>query len=92
MIQQPKLYMAIFPNPTSGDFTIQYEHQKIVDSNVSMFVYSPMGTLLLEQGQTAKTGTNLWKIQTNNWPTGLYNVRLIDEKGQQCTQTVFIQD
>ena len=77
--------LKLFPNPTSGDFTVQFDSNSRAESYVNLSVYNQFGQVVWSGKQAVKSGSNSWEIKTGDWPTGIYLVNLVDEKGKQAT-------
>ncbi|MCC6372293.1 MAG: T9SS type A sorting domain-containing protein [Bacteroidia bacterium] len=62
--------LKVFPNPANTEFTIQLE--KVLASGSKVSVYSVLGQLIYENDLTGKD----MKINCENWPNGVYLVKL----------------
>ncbi|MDG1159186.1 MAG: T9SS type A sorting domain-containing protein [Flavobacteriales bacterium] len=63
----------IFPNPSNAEFTLQMGS---IDAN-SVEVFDLAGRLIFNQ--TLSAGTNKLIIQSDQWATGIYQVRLLSD-------------
>lgn len=68
--------ISIYPNPSHGDFTINYNNS---DNNYSVQVISLLGQIIFE-----KENINQPSLTINNIPTGFYLIKIED-----TTQTIF---
>jgi len=74
----------VFPNPTSGQFTV-YSPQFTVGSNLNVEIYNVFGEIVFRQTLGSKQETvNL------NAPSGIYFLRMTDEKGFTHSQKLIL--
>ncbi len=65
---------ALYPNPTSGGFTVQYAVAQ--PGSVQIEVFDVTGRRVLAQTLTRPTGTHQEALDTASFPAGIYAVRL----------------
>lgn len=68
--------VSIYPNPTSGDFTIAIQSSKM-EINLGIEAIDPIGRIVKEEKIKVKEGIykSIWK--TNGWPAGIYTIKIV---------------
>jgi hypothetical protein len=70
---ETKLFVAVYPNPTTGDVNVQFaDGQK----NVSVEVFDVAGKLTLKQKLNNASQSNIYTFSIADLPNGVYNLRL----------------
>jgi len=72
-------YMNVFPNPTSGDATLDFYLNESLYGEVAMFDIT--GRLVFRLDQQFELGQNQLTLPTNNVANGIYMIRLMAENG-----------
>ena len=70
-------YSAIYPNPTTNEFTIDVTSD--VDKDVIVEVYDILGNLMIQQKHQVVSGVNTMKTNIESYKDGMYFVRLLDK-------------
>ena len=78
--EKAKIKTRVFPNPASNILTI--ESDIIIKS---IIIYDSFGQEILQQ----EAGNNSFKVNTNNYPPGIYFIQLETEKGQISQKVIF---
>lgn len=68
--------VRIYPNPAKNELTLQWEGRP---ANISLAIYNTLGQALFE---TKLTNVTKEVIPLNNWPNGIYFLRIVDEDGR----------
>lgn len=76
----------VFPSPTQGDLTVQFN--AVEESAVNVMVYDFSGRLVLQQQLDAVKGFNQTTLQLGSLPAGMYNVTIVGT--QSATEPVRI--
>lgn len=76
----------VFPSPTQGDLTVQFN--AVEESTVNVMVYDFSGRLVLQQQLDAVKGFNQTSLQLGSLPAGMYNVTIVGT--QSATEPVRI--
>lgn len=76
----------VFPSPTQGDLTVQFN--AVEESTVNVMVYDFSGRLVLQQQLDAVKGFNQTTLQLGSLPAGMYNVTIVGT--QSATEPVRI--
>jgi len=76
-IEQDKLIdLTVFPNPTKGEFGIEYKSDAIQD--IQMEVFDLTGKLLVTETLKTSVGVNNYPLNINQYPNGSYLVKIVD--------------
>ena len=78
----------MFPNPTSGAFTVAYSAQKAQVTTLTLT--DGLGRQVLRQVVQAQVGDNQVPVQTPALAPGVYQLLLLGADGQRQTQRVVI--
>ncbi|MBL7883029.1 MAG: SBBP repeat-containing protein [Bacteroidia bacterium] len=78
--------LTVFPNPSTGAFTIQYESS--VNEEVVVNVYSLIGQCVYTTKMKATAGDNQIRIQQNQLNKGVYFIELTINSHKQTTKLV----
>ena len=78
--------LTVFPNPSIGAFTIQYESS--VNEEVVVSVYSLIGQCVYTTKMKATAGDNQIRIQQNQLNKGVYFIELTINSHKQTTKLV----
>lgn len=76
----------VFPSPTQGDLTVQFNAME--ESSVNVMVHDFSGRLVLQQQLDAAKGFNQTTLQLGSLPAGMYNVTIFGT--QSATEPVRI--
>lgn len=76
----------VFPSPTQGDLTVQFN--AVEESAVNVMVHDFSGRLVLQQQLDAVKGFNQTSLQLGSLPAGMYNVTIVGT--QSATEPVRI--
>ncbi len=71
--------ISVFPNPASNFFTIRYNSSKEV--KVNAVLYNLNGKAVWASGATNASALNGSKVVVNTFASGLYYLKIMDEKG-----------
>lgn len=82
-----KVKVSVFPNPANDQFTIAMTAQK--QTNLIVSIIDITGKTMYEQTKTLSSGVNNVFINTTEFQTGMYFVRLTSN-GQSLTQKLSI--
>ena len=81
--------LKVYPNPASNRFFIIYENENFSSySNYDIEIYSSDGKLMYQITNDHSCIESIIEVQ--NWPAGLYLIKIIDE-GQLTTQKLIIE-
>ena len=83
------LAIEVFPNPSNGQFQIQFNNLADIPS-AQLFIYDATGRRLWRRDQSIETGLNTWSVNATEWENGIYIVRLISQEGKQATKKIYI--
>ncbi len=78
--------ISVYPNPFSNDLTLRIE--STVVERVSFSIFDGLGNLITEQQQQAHLGVNEYPILTQQYPNGVYLIKVNTESGQSWIQKV----
>jgi hypothetical protein len=79
---EPSLSMQLYPNPTTGQFTLSLENRVVQNAQVSVF--NLVGQRILQQKWSGQT----LNLDLSNQPQGVYLVRLRTENGVEATRKI----
>lgn len=83
--------IKFFPNPVSPGSKLNFEWQTHTDIKMSIQILSLEGKIVSTQNLTAYKGFNRVSFQTeNHWSSGVYFIRVIDDKGKSIQQEKFL--
>ncbi|PCJ24238.1 MAG: hypothetical protein COA97_10110 [Flavobacteriales bacterium] len=85
IIEMPKYandIFKIYPNPTTGQFTIELEN---ISTDVLVEVYDAMGKMIFAE----KTSENNLQIDISNQPKGIYLVKIINGNNMFTQKVVY---
>ncbi|MDP4281086.1 MAG: C1 family peptidase [Bacteroidota bacterium] len=71
--------VSIYPNPTTGKFSVDYNGT--YNGKVSVTVYSISGQKLLSQDFECLEGSNTYNLDLGKYPQGMYLLELRDQNG-----------
>lgn len=83
-----ELNASVFPNPASS-ILLQFGLSQTAPVTVN--VYDATGRLLINQNQTAATGTNNLKVEASTLATGNYFVQLINQSTNKSSVIKFVK-
>jgi uncharacterized repeat protein (TIGR03803 family) len=69
----------VYPNPSSGIFTVAFSHAELVSASQTIWVYNMLGEQVLTETLSSAQGDNL--IDISGEPNGVYLYRVIDNTG-----------
>lgn len=72
--------ISVFPNPATNYFTIRYNSSKEV--KVNAVLYNLNGKAVWVSGAMNASALNGSKVVVNNFASGLYYLKIMDEKGE----------
>jgi len=78
--------ISIYPNPSSGEFTMQVN----TDKKITMHVYNILGKEIFKPLESAKSATIKQVIDLKNFPAGIYLISVNDGK-DMATKSIIIQ-
>jgi hypothetical protein len=85
------LHFKIFPNPSSGEFNVQFETGSDEDNlQVTVQVYNVLGHIMWEKSTSVDRGVNTWEIKAESWPSGIYGVYLMNGNGTQTMKKIYL--
>ena len=73
-LEDEKLSVTLFPNPTQNQFTLQWNDTQ--SGNAQVEIFDIAGKLLFTNKYQVANGTNNIAINTSGWEEGLYLVKL----------------
>ncbi len=77
----------IYPNPSTEDFSISIYSDE--SRELSMTIYNSIGQLIQERTSQLQKGNTVLNVNSNEWASGVYHVRLEDvTSGQQVNKKV----
>jgi hypothetical protein len=80
--------MLVFPNPSSGEVTISYDYgNKAMDSRI-LSVFDMMGRKINQITPPINKGS--WLLNTSDWVSGIYIIRMEGDGNALQTQRVII--
>jgi hypothetical protein len=77
----PVAELAMYPNPTSGDVTLQLSTEKATD--VSVNIYNALGVKVSSENLGLIEGTYTYNAATAGFAAGMYIVEITDGKNSQ---------
>ena len=83
------LQVRAIPNPNSGNFVVQVQSSDEKNTEARVQVFNETGLLMSEVKNVIVSGVQLnVSIYGNEWPTGIYRIRVIAGQNVQVTQVV----
>jgi hypothetical protein len=86
----PDAGLIIYPNPTTGDFSVSINTDQFVDVIEISFMNS-VGNIISTQTTQAGSGVQIINFANNQLQAGLYLIVVSDQNGNQLTGNVLIQ-
>jgi hypothetical protein len=86
----PDAGLVIFPNPTTGNFSVSINTDQFVDVIEIRFLNS-VGNVISTQTTQASSGVQIINFVNNQLQAGLYLIVVSDQSGNQLTGNVLIQ-
>ena len=86
----PDAGLIIFPNPTTGNFSVSINTDQFVDVIEISFLNS-VGNIISTQTTQAGSGVQIINFANNQLQAGLYLIVVSDQNGNQLTGNVLIQ-
>ena len=86
----PDAGLIIFPNPTTGNFSVSINTDQFVDVIEISFLNS-VGNIISTQTTQAGSGVQIINFAKNQLQAGLYLIVVSDQNGNQLTGNVLIQ-
>lgn len=80
--------LLVFPNPSGGDATIQYNYGTDKGSERHLVIYDVMGRKMAEIMPDRDAGT--WQISAGQWASGMYTIRMESEGKTLQTQRMIL--
>lgn len=80
--------LLVFPNPSDGNATIQYNYGTENGENRHLVIYDIMGRKMAETIPDTATGT--WQISAGQWASGMYTIRMESEGHTLQTQRMIL--
>ncbi len=77
--EDPTNSMLVFPNPTTGQVTVQY--QTTAAESVQLEVVDLLGRVVQQQTEQAEAGDNTFRMELKSKAAGLYLIRLQSQTG-----------
>lgn len=68
--------VSVFPNPTSGNFSINVKHEN-ASSNNQLTIYNVVGKVIVKKNLENTSGNFTDKVDLSAYPNGLYFVELL---------------
>jgi PKD repeat protein len=81
-VESDKLHIKVYPNPTADNFNVDISSMNQSDFG-SINVYDFEGRIIFSDTASAHNSIN-----TNNWPKGIYLIRVVSENGISHTQKI----
>jgi hypothetical protein len=79
----------IYPNPSSDNIYIGVASVK--KRNLQVSVYNSLGQLVLNDKANIEKGNTIIPINLEQWSTGVYSIKIIDETSQEIVWQKFIK-
>jgi predicted RNase H-like HicB family nuclease len=86
----PDAGLVIFPNPTTGNFSVSINTDQFVDVIEISFLNS-VGNIISTQTAQVASGVQIINFTNNQLQAGLYLIVVSDQNGNQLTGNVLIQ-
>ncbi len=86
----PDAGLIIYPNPTTGNFSVSINTDQFVDVIEISFLNS-VGNIISTQTAQAASGVQIINFANNQLQAGLYLIVVSDQNGNQLTGNVLIQ-
>ncbi len=80
----------IYPNPTSGDFVVSIQNEKL-SGEIVVTLNTADGKLIASKTSEATTGVQSIYFENNVLPAGIYFVRIADEQGNELVGKVVVR-
>jgi hypothetical protein len=87
LFTDPKSKLLIFPNPTHGNITVQY--QTNTPGNVKLVVYDKTGSAVFRSIERATKGSNIYYLKLLHFPSAIYYLWL-NKNGEQTGEKFVI--
>lgn len=78
--------MQLFPNPTSGDITLQFFSAE--NYNCELVIRDITGRVMMHENILSNAGMNIKSVDMNSFSAGVYLVSLKGQTGEQITRVV----
>jgi Secretion system C-terminal sorting domain/Fibronectin type III domain/Bacterial pre-peptidase C-terminal domain len=85
----PGLSLQLVPNPARNRVTFAVESTE--KSTATVLVYNAQGTVLYKNVMPLAGGTNTMSLNTEQFPSGVYTVRLVLSSGNEVVQKLVIE-
>jgi photosystem II stability/assembly factor-like uncharacterized protein len=82
--------LVVFPNPSSGNFTVQFDPGQENSGSASIRVFNPLGYAVWERSGVFPEGLNTFEVAADQWPNGMYLVQMLNDQGVQFTQKIYL--
>jgi hypothetical protein len=82
----PVAELAMYPNPTSGDVTLQLSTEKATD--VAVNIYNSLGVKVSSQNLGLIEGERTFALPTSGFAAGMYIIELTDGKNSQTQKLI----
>jgi hypothetical protein len=80
-----KLTVQVYPNPTSSNVNLAISSS--TNGPIAVLITDAQGKLVHRFNRNIISGTQIIQWSVTNWASGLYHIRLIDQNGNQQSQT-----
>src|SRR5690606_28516167 len=78
--------LEVYPNPARSQVTLRFEMPERADLRIQLV--DKLGRVLQQQSVSYDQGQYNFRMDLNQYPVGLYSVRMISEKGIEYAQIV----
>jgi hypothetical protein len=80
----------IYPNPTSGDFVVSIQNEKL-SGEIAVTLNTADGKLISTKTSVAKAGMQSIYFENNQLPAGIYFVNVSDQSGGQLSGKIVVR-
>ncbi|MFN6379765.1 MAG: S8 family serine peptidase [Flavobacteriales bacterium] len=78
----------VFPNPTNYLVQVELQQEEPVKSNFTLSVIDVMGKIVYSMKDA--DGLNRWLLDSSQWSTGVYTIRVTSSTGIELTKTLYV--
>ncbi len=85
---EKELQIVVYPNPAKSDFTLSINNAD--NKQADIVVFDPLGKLVAQRKVNLATGENSTHFDSDEWPRGIYHIRIIIDDADSFENTVIL--